>query len=397
VIGTAITSAVLFVQARTLRSLPTSVLAAGFCFAAAMMLLYAIVYPGLLIPAAGLVHATRVGLLWYGWHAGLLASMIAFDWLRRSNGDARAMGRRARAAVIGLTAAYVVLTACAFSATLPPLADSHHWTPFFLDLAAPVMVGLAAAVVVAALRRGKAATVLDLWLAVVAIASIVDLYLMVVGAAHYTIGWYASRIVMLAATIAVLGALLRAAAATYAALVAHASVLESEAHTDTLTGLPNRRRFDEQFARAFGSTKRRNGELAIAIIDIDRFKRYNDAFGHQAGDDALHAIGQAIGDSVRRSGDFAARYGGEEFVVILEDTTLSGTLAVAEQIRAAVIATGMRAPSGGPLTVSIGVALRTPDDASADDLLRHADEALYLAKDAGRNRVVPWTPPPRSC
>jgi diguanylate cyclase (GGDEF)-like protein len=380
IVGTAITAIAFYLQARTLHSVPTTVLAAGFCFAAATMLPYAIIYPGLLGPATGLVRATTIGSLWFSWHVGMLASIVAFEWLRRSDADP-ATGRRARAVVIGLIAAYVILTTAAFAFDLPQTVDHDRWTPVFLGINAPVIVVLASAVLVTVLRRKNGVTVLDLWLGVVAFANIVDVYLMIVGYTHFTVGWYASRLVMLVATIAVLGVLLRRAALMYAALAERAMVLEGEAHTDILTGLPNRRRFDEEFARAFGSTRRRNGALALAIIDIDRFKLYNDAFGHQAGDVALHAIGQAIADSVSRSGDFAARYGGEEFVIILEDTTLAGAVEVAERVRAAVDATGILAPSGAPLTVSAGVAVRHPTD-SADDLLHHADEALYRAKDA---------------
>jgi diguanylate cyclase (GGDEF)-like protein len=230
------------------------------------------------------------------------------------------------------------------------------------------------------------------YLALAIVVDINDLTRIISGSTDDAAGWYASRACILIATVAVLGMVLQRAVRVYTALAERAAVLEDEAHTDTLTGLPNRRRFDEQFARVFGSTKRRNGALALAIVDIDRFKLYNDAFGHQSGDEALHAIGQAIADSVRRSGDFAARYGGEEFVVILDDTTLEGAVEVAEQIRAAVPATGLRTSSGSPLTVSVGVAVRNPGE-SAEDVLHHADEALYRAKDAGRNRVLAWTGP----
>ena len=142
--------------------------------------------------------------------------------------------------------------------------------------------------------------------------------------------------------------LLARALRTYAELIERAEILESEAHTDILTGLPNRRRFDEEFARAFGSAIRRTSPIAVAIVDIDRFKQYNDHFGHQAGDVALRRIADAIAESVGRSGDFAARYGGEEFVVILEDTTLAGATGVGERIRHAVIDAGIESPAGPP-------------------------------------------------
>jgi diguanylate cyclase (GGDEF)-like protein len=197
---------------------------------------------------------------------------------------------------------------------------------------------------------------------------------------------------MFFATASILGVLLSQASRMYASLIERAEELEGEAHTDMLTGLPNRRRFDEEFSRAFGSTVRRASQLSLAMIDIDHFKAYNDTFGHQAGDDVLHTIARAIGDSVARSGDFAARYGGEEFVVILEDTSLAGAVSVAERIRSAVLACGIRAPEDGLLSISIGVASRRVGEIP-EELIGQADAALYEAKDGGRNRVVAFNEP----
>ena len=328
-----------------------------------------------------------VGFLWFSAHAGLLSSTLVFFALRRAEAGDPAVPRRAQAFIVAAAVVYVALTSGAIWIDgLPPAFEHGRWTPFFLGFMAPVVSALAVAVIVVTVRRGDHATVLDLWLGVIALALIAGLAIAVAGRARFTVGWYASLAMIAAVNIALLGTLLRQAAMRYVALVQRAHVLENEAHTDTLTGLPNRRRFDEEFARAFGSALRRDGALAVAIADIDRLKAYNDAFGHQAGDEALHAIGKAIADSVGRSGDFAARYGGEEFVVILEDTLLDGATGVAERIRAAVLAADLKAPAGGPLTVSVGVAARRPGE-SAEDVLRHADEALYEAKNAGRNRV----------
>jgi diguanylate cyclase (GGDEF)-like protein len=243
--------------------------------------------------------------------------------------------------------------------------------------------------VIESLRRSKRARELDAWIGLVAFAIIAETYANLIGAGDFSLGWYAARAIVLAATGAMLAAQLMQAARLYHDLIARAEELESEAHTDTLTGLPNRRRFDEEFVRAFGSAIRRASPIGVALIDIDRFKQYNDSFGHQAGDAALKTIAAAIAESVERSGDFANRYGGEEFVVILEDTTLGGATAVAERIRRAVLDTAIRAPGGGILTVSAGVAARLPGS-SREALLRQADAALYEAKHAGRNRVESW-------
>jgi diguanylate cyclase (GGDEF)-like protein len=392
IVASAIAGLLLLFQARALRSTPTVVLACGFFYAAATMVPYAVVYGGMFPGVDESLHISpgASGLLWFSWHLGLLVSMLAFGLLRRLDRTDPAVRRRARAFVLTTAVFFVVYTAFAlWFDPLPAASIRGRLSPFIIDVMAPVVTVLSALVIATTIRRSERATVLDLWLAVVAFAMIVEAWLSVAGKTSFTLGWYASRAAVVVAIALLLGMLLRQAAKRYVALMARARVLEAEAHTDTLTGLPNRRRFDEEFARAFGSAVRRDSPLSVAIADIDRFKLYNDAFGHQAGDDALHKIGAVIAESVGRSNDFAARYGGEEFVVILEDTLLDGAAGVAERIRAAVLDARLTAPTGAPLSVSVGVASRRPNE-SAEDLLRHADEALYYAKDAGRNRVALW-------
>jgi diguanylate cyclase (GGDEF)-like protein len=392
IMATAITAMLLLVQARALRSLPTGVLCAGFAYAGATMIPYALLHQGLFPDLGPAIGATPIAhqYLWFFWQAGLLIALLAYQWLRlfeRTDPRTRAYGRFV---ILWLGIAYVVLTPLAiWLPDLPPTFVNGHWTPLFTTFMAPFLTLLAAAAIVETIRRRNRSNVLDAWIAIVAFGIIVEVYLTIIGDERFTVGWYASRVVVLLATSTVLAVLLAQAATLYADLVERAAVLESQAHTDILSGLPNRRRFDEEFARAFGSAIRRSAPIAVAIIDIDRFKDYNDAFGHQAGDEALRRIGQAIAESVERSGDFAARYGGEEFVVILEDTTLGGAAGVAERIRSAVLDAAIRAPAGGLLSVSAGVAARLPGS-TGDALLRQADEALYEAKNAGRNRVQSW-------
>jgi diguanylate cyclase (GGDEF)-like protein len=162
------------------------------------------------------------------------------------------------------------------------------------------------------------------------------------------------------------------------------------ATTDALTGLPNRRRFDEVFAIAWRQALRDQSCISLLMIDADYFKRYNDRYGHEAGDACLRAIAGAIGALVVRAGDFAARYGGEEFLVLLPVTDAEGALTVAQRIHDAIC--GLNVPHGGsPIgiaTVSIGVATAIPQH-SADRraLMRAADRNLYVAKQAGRSRI----------
>lgn len=163
------------------------------------------------------------------------------------------------------------------------------------------------------------------------------------------------------------------------------------ARTDGLTGLNNRRTFEEHAEEEWRRAQRNGWPLSMLLIDVDTFKGFNDLYGHSAGDDALIAVARCIGQSVRRPGDTAARYGGEEFAVLLPDTDQAGAVTIAEKIRAEVQALGLRhvASSHHVLTVSIGIACTTSQVfATSRALVNAADEALYEAKDGGRNRVL---------
>jgi diguanylate cyclase (GGDEF)-like protein len=160
----------------------------------------------------------------------------------------------------------------------------------------------------------------------------------------------------------------------------------SEARTDALTGLPNRRSFDEELNRRFDQWRRHDVPVSLLLIDIDRFKQVNDQHGHPAGDAVLRWIARLIRDAFREM-DVPARYGGEEFATILPGTQLSDAANVAERLRAAIAA---RVFQDGdltlPVTVSIGVATSTAGDDPAK-LIERTDEALYAAKQNGRNRA----------
>ncbi|MDD5296818.1 MAG: diguanylate cyclase [Rhodocyclaceae bacterium] len=167
--------------------------------------------------------------------------------------------------------------------------------------------------------------------------------------------------------------------------------LQRLSSVDGLTGIPNRRNFDESLAREWRRCKRGNLPFTVLIADVDFFKQYNDAHGHQSGDCCLRAVAQALAEHVHRPGDLVARYGGEEFGAILPDTDLGGALGLAESMRHAVesLAIPHIASAISPfVTLSIGVAsMRTGGEASPEALLRAADQALYAAKRGGRNRI----------
>lgn len=164
---------------------------------------------------------------------------------------------------------------------------------------------------------------------------------------------------------------------------------ERAASTDYLTGLPNRRTLVEMGLQRFeqARTSPASGGFGVAIVDIDHFKRINDEHGHEMGDVALKHVAMRL-RSACRGAELPARQGGEEFVVLFDNLQLHGAPAAGERLRQAVAQAPFTAGDLVlPLTVSIGLAVRRADDAHFDSLLRRADEALYAAKAAGRNRV----------
>jgi len=169
-----------------------------------------------------------------------------------------------------------------------------------------------------------------------------------------------------------------------------ASAMAQLAATDQLTGVANRRRFNEELGREWRRATREDGPLSLLLLDVDHFKIYNDTYGHQGGDDVLKTVAAAIQGALRRPNDLVARWGGEEFVVLLPGTDLRGAVEVAEIIRAAIedLHIPHRAVAAGFLTVSIGVATGYPSRNQAPEpMLAEADANLYEAKRQGRNRV----------
>ena len=163
-------------------------------------------------------------------------------------------------------------------------------------------------------------------------------------------------------------------------------VAREQAVTDELTGLVNRRRFVEALEAELTRARRLQAPLSILFADLDDFKRINDCCGHSAGDDVLRTFADLLRDNVRTI-DTAGRIGGEEFAVLLPGTEHDGAVAVAERIRAQLADLAlMREEIGTGLTTSIGVVQYR--SGTPDDLLRHADEALYRAKEQGKNRVA---------
>jgi len=174
-------------------------------------------------------------------------------------------------------------------------------------------------------------------------------------------------------------------------IVEQMRLIESHSLLDQLTGIPNRRNFDIRIEEQWGYAKRKKHPISVLMLDIDHFKRYNDTYGHQQGDETLKVVASSISKALFRSTDTAYRWGGEEFAILLVETSLESAAIVAERVRKNVEATLVPNLGGGDslsVTVSVGVASAQPGtDADIAHMIKQADMALYAAKESGRNRV----------
>ena len=166
--------------------------------------------------------------------------------------------------------------------------------------------------------------------------------------------------------------------------------IERMSMTDKLTDLANRRSFDKQLSTEWKRSARDRSPISILMVDIDKFKEYNDTYGHQQGDRAIKAVAEVIANTFKRPADFPARWGGEEFAVLLPMTDLDGALAVSEKLRSNVEGIAVPCDDGPPtkITVSIGINTEIPTQTEdTESFVKKADTALYQAKRGGRNKV----------
>ncbi len=380
-----LTTFLLLAEYRATGSRPLALLAVAYTFSATIAVAQACAFPGLFSPSGlfGAQSQTAVW-LWAIWHGGFpaLAALYGIGRLwARSRLGLPTLGHAAIAVVAGV-AAGLVCAVVAYTAPLPILVAGDSYVGGFggswqtLVVIASVSLGLTIVLT-------RLATVLDLWLTVVLLGTLCDVLLTIFAQDRYSLGWYLARVcaVFTSATVALvfLGEFARLSY-RFAQLAA----------VDPLTGLANRRSFDERLEEGLRAFVRTGEPLTLLMIDVDDFKRFNDTYGHVAGDAALRGIADAIREVVNRPRDVVARYGGEEFVIVLSDTPLEGALSVAERIRVEVVR--RRIPHKGNraapyVTVSLGAASARGGSPDARELIERADIALYRAKGAGRNRI----------
>ncbi len=360
-------------------------MAAAYGWSLVAMTGYALAFPGTVAEHPPLAGTPSVApYLYLLWHGGfpVLLGLAASPWPaalpRLTRLDRRAAIAWRTMTVTVTVAAAVVTLLVVNAASLPTLIvglDSSRMTA----LTAPVVLPLVALALAAAWVGTRGRTGPDRWCLIAILVCACDLTLTYVSGHRYSLGWYGGRtLTLVAAGVAVVSML-----ASFRRL---AAIAEHHATHDALTGLANRRCAYDVLEQMLTRARHTRRPLGVVSLDLDHFKRINDEYGHETGDVVLRAVGTALAGECRGA-DLVARVGGEEFLVLLPDTDTDGTMAAAEKLRLAIAALVVPSLPHG-LTASLGVATMTTVEDEISDLLRRADQALYVAKNAGRNRSM---------
>jgi diguanylate cyclase (GGDEF)-like protein len=412
-----ITAAFLLGQRRLSHSHGLSLLAGGYLFTALMSTVHALSFPGLFAPT-GLLNAgpQTTAWLYMFWHGGFPLFVIAYTRYGLAQQPAEEGSitiASTVAAIISVVGGLALLTTLG-QALLPPIMQDNHYTPAMIVVVSAVW--LLNLIALFALSRRRPYSVLDLWLIVTMCAWLFDIALSaVLNAGRYDLGFYAGRIYGLLAASFVLLVLLHEHGKLYLQLIKlrdgdreTAMELRRLSSIDQLTGIANRRAFEDALGQEWRRMMRHGSTLSLLMIDVDCFKRFNDAYGHVAGDQCLRAVAQVLAGKARRAGELAARYGGEEFAVLLPHVDIAEAKKLGEVICAAVSDCGIpheHSEAASHVTISVGAAsiadlpelaatlsregtLPSTTMPGATVLVETADHALYRAKKSGRNRVV---------
>jgi diguanylate cyclase (GGDEF)-like protein len=243
-------------------------------------------------------------------------------------------------------------------------------------------------------------SVLDLWVLVAGCVTALEVALASsLNSGRFDLGWYLGRTYGLAAMSVVLVMLLLENNRLYARLADSRAELRRLAVIDPLTRVANRRAFDDALDEEWRRAVRNNTTIALLLIDVDRFKAFNDVHGHVTGDHCLRRVADTLAGNVRRAGEMVARYGGEEFAILLPGSDLAKASELGRRLLVAVRTLEVTAGTSKPqITISVGVASMSPAreadpiDPGATTLVKAADRALYAAKAGGRDQVTEYLP-----
>jgi diguanylate cyclase (GGDEF)-like protein len=408
------TGFLVFAQWIGLRSRSLFLLASGYFFVAFMGLAYAATFFEPMPVAGWLAGGPQTAAWLYMFRRGLFPFFVIAYALLRSKEAPMTRPAHALSGIFTVVAATLVaavllsLGAIAGGNRLPSLTQGVRYGPAMVGVVGCVWAG--SLVALFSLYRRRASSVLDLWLMVAMCASIFDIALSgVSNSGRFDVGFYAGRTYGLLAESLVLIALLVENAAIHARLVKVSSELVHLSSIDQLTKVANRRVFEAAIFREWRRAMRQEAPLSLVMIDVDHFKRYNDEYGHVAGDSCLRSVAKVLQKTTRRATDLVARYGGEEFAVLLPNTTVPEAHRLAQQMCDAVGRLDIphaKSPMGH-VTISAGVAcVRIARESELQLVTTHrgkeftmdtlttpvtivqaADHALYTAKQSGRSRV----------
>lgn len=386
-------AALLFNRGVAEQSAATVKLGSAYLYVAVIFMPLMAVFPGAFVSGSIIGEPVSAVWIWSFWHAGFAVLILRYAIaIHRDAAGQRPKRPWPAREFVGVVAGVVVL-ACIGTIGLPwlPALFTNGMTFFEgpMQLIAWSVLGVNVAALYSMMRIPNK-TSEQLWLMVGMIAACMDVWLTFHGTNRFSVGWYLAKVGSLFTSMVVLMSLFVDLTSLYRRVTQANTLLAQLASHDGLTGLANRRTFDEQLETEWRRAQRLQQPVALLMVDVDHFKLYNDTYGHLGGDDCLRKVAQAIAGQVARPGDLAARYGGEEFAVILPNTNAAGASSLAAGIRDRVAALGLTHARSGVqrVSVSVGVAVMWPTQALLPSaLVSQADTALYQAKQLGRDRV----------
>ncbi len=379
-------AAILFSRGVAERQSDATALAAAYLFVAAIFLPLTASFPGSVMPGALIGVSDSPTWLWLFWHAGFGIAILRYARIAaRPQGDSVSVWRPVITIIV--TVAALTLFATSFPRFLPATAEAGHALLRSVGVLGTLAILGVATICVARLDTRSQE---HMPLVVAMVAACLDVWLAYQGADRFSLGWYLAKGGSLLTSLTVLLSLLDHINTLYSQTAAASGVLASAARHDAMTGLLNRRGLDEAIGVEWRRSMREQQPLSLLLIDIDHFKRFNDHYGHVAGDDGLRRVANALQAVARRPADSAARYDGEAFALLLPATDSFGAAERATRLRAAI--RGLAVPHAdsphGLLSISIGLATALAGDAGdASSLLAAAAAALYRAKEAGQDTI----------
>lgn len=368
----------------------TTRLGGAFLFVALMMIAYLASFPGTFAPERLIGVPESTAWIWVLCHIVFALMILHYAWAVRLPVPHKASPFVTITFAVSLAFGVAAL-ATQWESLLPPIIFAGN--VFAKKVTEPLLYGMLALALaaLASVIRLRVRTTEQLWLTIALLAALLDVWLNWICGSRFTIGWYAAKAAWLLTSLTVLISKVHEITTLYGTAAQNNKLLQALVHKDGLTGLSNRRHFDELLELEFRRARRQSLPLGLILIDVDWFKSYNDTYGHQAGDECLRAVSTAISSVLHRAGDEAARYGGEEIVVILPVTDQQGTNTIAERMCASVAELQIEHAGSayGIVTISAGTSMLSSFEGGTkpDGLIGAADKALYQAKASGRNKV----------